>query len=447
MAEPEADGLTKNDKAIFIDKMGLTPEQMVEFREELLGMPNIAAILHMNEKLLANSSRANGFLEAIGNQVKEHPGALKVLDNELAQNGRMIEEIDRVLNHGTRRELGILTQTMKNYDPPVAEAPVAAPAPQVETTPVPLDEAPVQPAPRTEAPVAPPPPPAEPTLQPVAFTPPSEPAPPPADENFKPQRFEAMGMWHENPAEVKDLQDFLRREGFGRKLGPHQTDGVFGPDTLGALNAWQKSEGLPTTGPHEGMSEATLDRIQEVQADQQKRDGFGYNGLLAAAGAKVSNDPAFLAEADKVQVVPEDSRERLRLAQDIALTVASNEPAAKPDKEDATAVQQVLAAKGHDLGHTGPGGDGIDGVAGPLTDAALKRYQREAGLKPVGFLPNGELDPVTAALMERDQAILNAAPSLQTTGATVAQAQPETPGLEETAARPGPRPQAMQMGG
>lgn len=56
------------------------------------------------------------------------------------------------------------------------------------------------------------------------------------------------------------------------------------------------------------------------------------------------------------------------------------------DAKTVAAVQSVLAKRGYDLGKSGPNNDGVDGVLGMKTKAAIKKLQSNAGLDQTGVI-------------------------------------------------------------
>lgn len=70
---------------------------------------------------------------------------------------------------------------------------------------------------------------------------------------------------------------------------------------------------------------------------------------------------------------------------------------ATPGLVTSTDWQRALVGLGCDLGDYGPGRDGVDGVWGAKSSAALKAYQRERGIRITG-----ECDPITGAVLQRD---------------------------------------------
>jgi hypothetical protein len=56
------------------------------------------------------------------------------------------------------------------------------------------------------------------------------------------------------------------------------------------------------------------------------------------------------------------------------------------DAKTVTAVQSALVKRGYDLGKSGPAGDGVDGVLGPKTKAAIKKLQGNAGIDQAGVI-------------------------------------------------------------
>lgn len=61
----------------------------------------------------------------------------------------------------------------------------------------------------------------------------------------------------------------------------------------------------------------------------------------------------------------------------------------KPDPE-VMATQKMLKSKGYDLGNTGPNKDGIDGIMGPKTKAAMDAYNK--GTQPLDIKKSSDTD-------------------------------------------------------
>lgn len=131
---------------------------------------------------------------------------------------------------------------------------------------------------------------------------------------------------------VSEAQRFLLVAGYE----PGRVDGIMGPRTAGALNAFAAAEGLPGGG---AITPELSHRLEEAALH-----GDGGAGLGDALSA--------LAEADFARI-----------------------PRA----------QRTLATAGYNPGPA-------DGIIGPRTRAALRAFQRDSGL-PV----TGELDAATAA--------------------------------------------------
>jgi peptidoglycan hydrolase-like protein with peptidoglycan-binding domain len=64
-------------------------------------------------------------------------------------------------------------------------------------------------------------------------------------------------------------------------------------------------------------------------------------------------------------------------------------PVTYTDAKTVLAVQVALYQKGYDLGDTGPNNDGVDGVFGAHTKAAIKKMQKDAGLQQSGKIDEG----------------------------------------------------------
>lgn len=90
--------------------------------------------------------------------------------------------------------------------------------------------------------------------------------------------------------------------------------------------------------------------------------------------------------------------------------VAVHEAAVGDTPMEIAEAQEILVARGHDLGHFGSNGDGVDGRQGKRTTAAIKDFQRHHGIEATG-----ELDAATTAALreERDQGQQRQAPFVQ----------------------------------
>lgn len=136
---------------------------------------------------------------------------------------------------------------------------------------------------------------------------------------------------------VAQLQSFLAA--VGHDVGP--ADGVFGPMTLGGLRQFQEGQGLTIDGVVGSQTRSAISRVAAV--------------LPAAA------------------VLDTNSR-ILR-------------PGARGD--EVTQLQEILRLAGHDPG-------AIDGVFGPLTQAAIEDFQARAGIEV-----DGKIGPVTRAELQK----------------------------------------------
>lgn len=79
------------------------------------------------------------------------------------------------------------------------------------------------------------------------------------------------------------------------------------------------------------------------------------------------------------------------------------------DAKTVAAVQAALVGRGYDLGATGPNKDGVDGVYGSKTKAAIKKLQGNAGLDQTGVITTQVL-----------QALGNLTPGVLPPGVTMA---------------------------
>ncbi|MFZ1813234.1 MAG: peptidoglycan-binding domain-containing protein [Rhizobiaceae bacterium] len=178
---------------------------------------------------------------------------------------------------------------------------------------------------------------------------------PVAAQNVVPDRIQ-------RDAEIALLKDVQN----GLKVAGHYTgtvDGLFGPQTRSAIIAFQKKNGFEQTGQ---SSHALLGAILQ-------RNGASTESATVAAAPKARP----LSDTSAIPVV-----------ENAALTSA---PAAVPSNAHETAQeilkQAVIARVQIGLINFGENEVAIDGVLGPQTVAAIKRFQQRYGLQT-----NGEPD-------------------------------------------------------
>lgn len=178
-------------------------------------------------------------------------------------------------------------------------------------------------------------------------------------------------------AYVHGIQRALAARGYD----PGGVDGAEGPRTRAAIRAYQKDSGLRETGR---ASRELLDHLEfSGPARERPASTVEVQGLLAARGyyrAAVDGvaGPATRAALRRFQRdsgLPETGRadratiDRLRFAE-----------AARPPST--AEIQRLLAARGY---YTGA----VDGIAGPATRSAIRRFQRDAGLPVTGAVDAG----------------------------------------------------------
>lgn len=136
---------------------------------------------------------------------------------------------------------------------------------------------------------------------------------------------------------VAQLQGFLAAVGYD--VGP--ADGVFGPKTLGGLRQFQEGQGLSIDGVVGSQTRSAISRVSAVLPAAAVLD---TNGRILRPGAR---------------------------------------------GDDVAQLQQILRLAGHDPG-------AIDGVFGPLTQAAIEDFQESVGVDV-----DGKIGPVTRSELQQ----------------------------------------------
>lgn len=178
-------------------------------------------------------------------------------------------------------------------------------------------------------------------------------------------------------AYVRGIQRALAARGYD----PGGVDGAEGPQTRAAIRAYQKDAGLRETGR---ASRELLDHIEfSGPARERAASVVEVQGLLAARGYYTTAvdgvaGPATRAALRRFQRdsgLPETGRAD-RETVDRLRSAAAERPLSTAE------VQRLLAARGY---YTGA----VDGIAGPATRSAIRRFQRDAGLPVTGAADAG----------------------------------------------------------
>ena len=156
---------------------------------------------------------------------------------------------------------------------------------------------------------------------------------------------------------VKALQEALIGAGHTPKGG---ADGRFGPATEAALRAFQNAAGLPVTGVADEITVARL--------------GAVTNAPVAPSPAEESNS----APAEQAPVLAPEISELIGVRYGVVSAAAK-------------AVQQLLIDAGVSLR------GGADGEFGRVSEAALKQFQKSAGLEASGVADEATLIALTGS--------------------------------------------------
>ncbi len=164
---------------------------------------------------------------------------------------------------------------------------------------------------------------------------------------------------------VAQMQEALR--GLGYNVGP--IDGDFGPMTANALRAFQRDHGLTVDATYGPQTRAAMDAARRP----------------APAPAAPAPVPSAPAPAPSAAAVPQSSLRRGSHGEDVKL------------------LQAALQSLGYSVGP-------IDGDFGPMTEAALKAFQRDRGI-----VVDGRYGPQSRGALS---AALNGAPAPAPLGPT-----------------------------
>lgn len=152
---------------------------------------------------------------------------------------------------------------------------------------------------------------------------------------------------------VSEVQSSLATHGFS----PGSADGIFGGKTFAAVLAFQEARGLLVDGKVGPATKAAL--ASEVQAQPSPQQAVSAPPPAASSGALVAYGTRGSSVID---------------------------------------LQSMLAQLGHDPG-------GVDGAFGPLTLAAIKRFQQANGLTDDGTVGQGTWDALVAAAGSGDETV------------------------------------------
>lgn len=166
-------------------------------------------------------------------------------------------------------------------------------------------------------------------------------------------------------AQVTDLQRYLAVHGYD----PGPADGVAGAQTRAAIRLYQADAGLPVDGE---PTPALLDHLQFARPPVRNTRVATSAGTVSPQGSEAPPNAA---------LAPAPGFGANRPAGDLAAVPAAENLL----PTYIAAVQQALAAKGY---RPGP----ADGVLGPRTRAAIRRYQADYGLPVTGEVSLGLLN-------------------------------------------------------
>ena len=143
--------------------------------------------------------------------------------------------------------------------------------------------------------------------------------------------------------DIKGLQQILA--GAGHNPGP--VDGVFGPKTLAALNAWQRQNNLPLTSTYDGTAKRQVDEaMRAISAPSTPNLTGGIAGALSGAPAPAGGAQKVAAGLSGAPAPSAPSPATTKIAEGLAAGAANPPTLAAPTASSNYGAGGVAAAPG-----------------------------------------------------------------------------------------------------
>lgn len=188
----------------------------------------------------------------------------------------------------------------------------------------------------------------------------------------------------------RDVQRHLTLLGFNTR----GVDGIWGAGTRRAISDWQRSEGMRVTGYVDGAQirimagqasakQAQIDREREAAAKAAEQADLDY-WQRTGAGGQEAGLKAYLERYPEGLFAPQAKRvladiEAAKPQDDPLAEYAANERALGLTPQMRTLAEQRLRAQGYETGR-------VDGQFDDQTRSALRKFQRNSGLKVTGYM-------------------------------------------------------------
>jgi peptidoglycan hydrolase-like protein with peptidoglycan-binding domain len=179
-----------------------------------------------------------------------------------------------------------------------------------------------------------------------------------ADQSHNTSPAAQQGEWGLSNQQVRQLQQKLLQQGFYEG----NVDGIVGPLTRQALRSFQQQQGIDAAGTWNQSTAEALgiqSERQPVSGRDSTRDTTGdITGKMGSAGTDVQRQPGM----DQPSMNGSETAQGTEETQRFQLSALSS--------EQVQDLQQRLKGMGHYQGE-------VDGVVGPQTRAALRRFFQE----------------------------------------------------------------------